>query len=130
MFQLSVRNQKNCLLLWKIEGTFQAITHGLLNSNSSNPLRVKSLEKYSSLVPRHLFREGLHNSLSAFVGNATSVAGCVCFSAEITFPAVGELSQPESAPVRSLYLLFWPNTSFFFFKFQLCFLKSSTAGKL
>lgn len=115
MFQLAVRNQKNCLLLWKIEGTFQAITHGLRNSNSSNPLRVKSLEKYSILVPRHLFREGLHNSLSAFGGSGTSVAGRVCFSAVITFLAVGEPSQPESAPVRKEPVFaFWPNTSIFF----------------
>lgn len=67
---VSAGNQKPeelcLLLLWKIERTFQAITHGLLDSSSSSPLLVKSLGKYSSLVPRYLFREGLHNFAECF----------------------------------------------------------------
>lgn len=96
------RNQ-NCLLLWKIEGTFQAITHGLRNSNSSNPLWVKSLENYSSLLPRHLFREG---------SQARDLCCWLCLlQPELTFLALGEPWHPRSAPPRSLYLHLGPNTS-------------------
>lgn len=112
------------LLLRKIGGSFQATTPGLLNSNTMNPLQVRSLEKYPSLALSWdtCFGKVCTTCWVVFVGNKTSVAGSVCFCSWITFLHIWEHWQPKRAPVRRLYLLFHQKLPFFF--------KSSTASKL
>lgn len=75
LFAITLKDRRNFLGChsWALKSS----SPRLLKTSSSSPLRVKSFENYPSLVLKYLFREGLHNSLSGFVGNEASVAGCL-----------------------------------------------------
>lgn len=102
------------LLLRKIGGTCQATTPGLLNSNTVNPLQVRSLEKYPSLVLRYLFWEGLHNLLSGFCRKQNLCCRlCLLLLLDYILTYLRALAT-QTCPSEKTLFAFSPKTSFFF----------------
>lgn len=111
LFAITLNDRRNFLGChsWALKSS----SPRLLKTSSSSPLRVNCFENYPSLVLKYLFREGLHNSLSGFVGNEASVAGCSlpCLGCiPVHLRALATLICPSEKPAFA----FWPNTFIFF----------------
>lgn len=134
MSQLAIRNQKNCLLsLWKIEGTFWVVTHGLWKAAVQGFWRPAvqvpfGLRELSQPCPK-VFISGRFTQLAEWFCRKRSLC-CRLFASVLglhscPFESTGNPHLPQwEASVCFLTKYFH-----FFFHFKFCFLKSSIASK-